>query len=336
MSAKLRLEWGDSILSLPREGLLAALPGAGGFDLKVLICAAAEDRLRSDPEELKSELCKRLDCTKSALEKSLSFWSDAGVITLDGTAAEAPADAEAKASPESGAGTKKHLQSGALPQYSESECADIIASSEELPNIIDMCQQLLGKIFTSADVEAIVALYDHLNLTPDYIGCLVKYCADNGKRSLRYIEKTALSLFDEGICTSEALDAYLKQKERLADDLSQIRRLTGSDGRELTTKEKKTFSRWLEEWKFGVDMIKRAWEITVDKIKEPNIDYINRVLENWHKSGLATIADVDASLEAYKKKKTEAAGGMQTVAGQPSGFQTDEIMEAILKRSYGG
>ncbi len=321
----LKIEWGNSILSLPKEGLLKFLNDAGGFELKVLILAAADDSIRNDFSQNRVELCKKLDCTDSALEKALNFWKTAGIITISD---EAPQKAP-EPLPEPDKPAKKTLQASSLPHYSESECADIISASKDLPDIIDMCQQLLGKIFTSADVEVLVALCDHLNLSPDYICCLVKYCADNGKKSLRYIERTALSLFDEGICTGDALNDYLRRKEKLNDSLTQIRKMTNSAGRELTTKEKKLFTCWLEEWKFDIEVITKAWEVTVDKINEPNVSYMNKVLENWHNSGLLTAADVDASLEAYKKKK-EASQPQ----GQSSGFQTDEIMEAILKRSY--
>ena len=341
MTARLKFEWGERIISLPRDVLMSALPDAEGFELKVLIAIAANDELRGDPAALESTLCQVLSCTKSRLEKALRFWLDAGVISetqspSSGYSAPVTAknvgqdnDQSAKDAENSGKPSKP-LLSGTLPHYSESECADVISASAELPNVIDLCQQILGKIFTSADVEIIVALCDHLNLSPDYIVCLVKYCADNGKKSLRYIEKTALSLFDEGISTGSEFNEYLKRKEKLADALTQIRKMTGSAGRDLTTKEKKTFSCWLEEWKFDIDVVTKAWEVTIDKIGEPKITYMNKVLENWHNSGFVTAADVDASLEAYKKKKSEAA---VLSSGKTSGFQTDEIMEAILKRS---
>lgn len=333
MESKLKLIWGESILSLPRERLLEVLSDADGLDLKALIAIAANDELRKDRAALESELCRTLPCTKSRLCKAIDFWVGAGIISLESAQETQAQQVESAKPPEK----SKPLLSGTLPHYSESECADIISASEELPNVIDMCQQILGKIFTTADVQIIVALCDHLSLTPDYIVCLVKYCADNGKKSLRYIERTALSLFDEGISTGAALNEYLKRKERLSDSIAQICKMTGSAGRELTTREKKNFSCWLEEWKFDIDVITKAWEVTVDKIGEPKVSYMNKVLENWHNSGFVTAADVDASLEAYKKKKSEA--GIRTGQsnnGQAAGFQTDEIMEAILRRSYGG
>lgn len=336
MSGKFRIEWGDSILSLPKN-VLSILPAAGGFELKVLLSIAAEDQLRNDPDELKAELCKRLDCTENAYNKALAFLTKNGMLTL-ADAPSQPARDSANPAPEQNPEQpekkeikepKKTLQSSTLPHYSESECADIIARSAELPNIIDMCQQLLGKIFTTADVEVIVGLCDHLNLSPDYIGCLVKYCADNGKKSLRYIEKTALSLFDDGICTGEALNDYLKRKEKLADSTAQIKKLIGATNRDLTTREKNLISCWIEDWKFDIDIITKSWEVTIDRINEPKISYMNKVLENWKNDGLNTLADVEAYCAAYKKKK-EAVN-----TGQSPGFQTDEIMEAIIKRSYG-
>ena len=339
MTARLKFEWGDRIISLPRDILMSALPDAEGFELKVLIAIAANDNLRSDPAALETELCRIMSCTKSRLDKALGFWIDAGVLSAADPETGREGSGESESAPQGGRPGKpgekpsKPLLSGTLPHYTESECADVISASAELPNVIDLCQQILGKIFTSADVEIIVALCDHLNLSPDYIVCLVKYCSDSGKKSLRYIEKTALSLFDEGISTGAEFNEYLKRKESVAEAQTQIRKMIGAAGRELTTKEKKTFSCWLEEWKFDIDVIVKAWEVTIDKIGEPKVTYMNKVLENWHNSGFVTAADVDASLETYKKKKSEAA---VLSSGQSSGFQTDEIMEAILKRSYQG
>ena len=153
------------------------------------------------------------------------------------------------------------------------------------------------------DVSVIVTLYDYLGLGGDYIATLIAYLKQNGKKSLRYIERTALSLFDEGVDTLDALNAYIKHKEDSAENFSKIRRLIGASSRELTSREKKAFACWLDEWGFEFDVINRAYEITVDKINEPSVAYMNRVLENWHNSGLNTLEAVEVSLEAYKKSR---------------------------------
>ncbi|MBQ4043297.1 MAG: DnaD domain protein [Clostridia bacterium] len=320
---KLKIEYGSSVFSLPRENLMTALSQANEFNLKVLLLCASDDAMRLDYDACCASLCKRLDCTPTALEKAMKFWRDAGVMSsveASGIAA-APAPVQAAAEP-----AAKPRASPTLPSYSEGAAADVIEKSPELADIIGMCQQLAGKLFTPAETAIIVGMFDHLRLDGEYIVTLFAYCKDNGKTSLRYIEKTALSLYDEGVDNTEALKAYIKRRECRDDSLSKIRTLIGAGARQFTSKEKKAFECWLDEWNFDIDVITRAYEVTVDKIQEPSVPYMNRVLENWHKAGLNTLEAVEASLETYKKSKAEAAS-------QNSGFETDEFFEAALRRS---
>ncbi len=317
---KLKIAYGDRPFVLPRDGVIDQLGAASEFHLKVLLLAAAEDSLRADYETGAQELCRRLDCTPSALRKAIDFWSKAGVLSLGEGSGEAAMTAAAAAAP-------AKLQASVLPAYTESQTAEVIRNAPELPDVINMCQQIIGKIFTPAEISIVAGLYDHLGVDGEYIATLFAYCRDNGKRSIRYIEKTAINLFDEGIDNTQALSAYIKRKEDFADSLNQLRKLLGTGSRELTTKEKKSFECWLDTWKFDIPVITRAFEITVDKIKEPNLSYMNKVLENWHNSGLHTLEAVEASLETYKKNKAEAEA-------RASGFETDEFFEAALKRSY--
>ena len=51
--------------------------------------------------------------------------------------------------------------------------------------------------------------------------------------------------------------------------------------------------------------------------------YANKILERWFADGYKTVADVDAALADYKRKKS---GG--------SSFDVDEFFEAALRRTY--
>ena len=313
---KLKIEYGDSVFALPREALTATLSSANGFDLKVLLLVASDDTLRRDYDAAIPELCKQLDCTKSALGRSLDFWCKAGVLSMPET------DGEAKVTEPA----KKQLQSESLPDYTESQAADIIEKNAELSGIIDMCQQIVEKMFTPAEAQIVVGLYDHLGLDGEYIAMLFAYCKDNGKRSLRYIEKTALGLYDEGIDTAAALTEHIKRKDQLDTNIGKLRTTLGIADRALTPREKKAFETWLDEWKLDVDVIGRAYEVTIDRIGAYKLAYMSRVVENWHKEGLTTLEAVNASIEVYKKSKTEAQKNQ-------SGFETDEYFEAALARS---
>ena len=348
----IRIEYGQSVVALPKDRLLAAMNGADMERMRVLLLLASDEGLRSDYDRARADITARLDITGTAFDKDVEFWSTAGVISLaaaenktaqpsERPANTAPAVTDAavpEQKPEIGTkrGKEKTLMPSSLPTYTESQCADIISASQDLADVTAMCQQIVGKIFTPADIAVIVTMYDHLGLGGEYIVTLFSYLSGKGKNSLRYIERTAVNLFDEGVDTVDALNAYIKRKDEFEDNIGKIRSLIGAGQRELTAKEKKFFTCWLDEWCLPIDVITRAYEVTVDKIGDPSVSYMNKVLENWKNSDLTTIGAVEASLENYKKKKAEAAHGTETVNGAESGFQTDEFFEAALRRSYRG
>jgi hypothetical protein len=72
---KLKMEYGSSVFVLPKDCLTAALRDAGEFNLKVLLTIAADESLRQDFDKCVASVCEQLDCTQTALEKAMKFWS---------------------------------------------------------------------------------------------------------------------------------------------------------------------------------------------------------------------------------------------------------------------
>lgn len=315
---KLKIEYGNSVFALPSEKLLSLLPTVGGFELKVLLILASDNSLRDDYSAACEYVCAQLDCTKSAFGKAVDFWVKAGVIVTE-DANEAAVEAKPP--------KKKALASATLPTYTEGQTAEVIEKNTGLSAVIDACQQISGKVFTPADAQTIVGIYDYLGLNDTgYIETLYAYCASMDKTTPRYVEKVAISMADEGINTTEELDKYIKKKEKLDEDISKLRMLIGASSRALTAKEKKFFTCWAEEWSLPYDVIERAFEITVDKCGGVKLPYMNKILENWHNEGLHTLKTVDESLEAYKSGKDAAAkSGLKA--------ETNEFFEAALQRS---
>ena len=119
-------------------------------------------------------------------------------------------------------------------------------------------------------------------------------------------------------------------KEAAADMASYVRKLFGLGRRALIQSEKDMIDRWTNEYKMSKDMLKKAYEITVEKTGEAGFPYMNAVIENWHKAGYSTVDEVIAAEEAYRRDKEAKAAQSH----KPSSFDTDEFFEAALKRSY--
>jgi DnaD/phage-associated family protein len=145
------------------------------------------------------------------------------------------------------------------------------------------------------------------------------------KKSLRYAEKTAISLFDEGVTDAAALEERLARIESLSTALGQIRTMFGAASRALSTKEKRMIEQWVLVMKYDMDVLKLAYDATVDAIHEPSFAYANTILDRWYAAGYRTAEDVEAALAEYRRQKE----------GKSNGFDLDDFFEAALKKTYG-
>ena len=67
----LKLDYGSSVVCLPAEKIFKSLDGADMQKMKVLLLLAADEGLRKNYGERRSEITERLDITLSALEKDI-------------------------------------------------------------------------------------------------------------------------------------------------------------------------------------------------------------------------------------------------------------------------
>ncbi len=307
--------YGSRVLVLPASAV-AAGSNATAADWRVLCAFAANPALCQDAVNGVSSVAQALSLPESAVEASLSFWRGAGVLA-SGVAKDAPSvRVSVKAA--------KPLPDKGLPTYTTEELAEIAGGSKDFAALIGACQQTFGKIFNTAEVNIIAGLIDYLGLEGDYILLLLSHCVRMEKKSLRYAEKTALSLYDDGVTDAAALEERLQRIETMASVTGKIRAMFGMSSRAFTTKEKAMIERWVCVMKYDIEVLRLAYEATVNAIDKPSISYANTILERWFAEGYKTAEDVMRAMEEYKKAKLGS-----------SSFDADEVLNAMLKKTYG-
>jgi DnaD/phage-associated family protein len=215
-----------------------------------------------------------------------------------------------------------------LPRYTTEELVALLENRRELAALIDECTRVLGKVLSTHETSILLGIVDYLNVDSEYLLLLLAHCAKMGKKSVRYAEKLALSLYDEGVTTPDALQECLKQKEELQEIESKLRTLFGLSARALTTKERKMINTWLFTFHYGLDVITMAYEITVDAIGKSSLPYANSILERWNAAGLRTKEDI-------KQAEEERATAPKNPTSPGNSFDTDDFFAAALKRSFG-
>ncbi|MBO5379417.1 MAG: DnaD domain protein [Clostridia bacterium] len=305
---KITVKYSGGIINLP-DTVALHLNEAGEAEMKVIIGIFAFSSHFNDFEMALPLLAERLDLTLNEVSGALKFWQGAGVLSIEG-AVEPTASAVSAAS----------AKTNEAPSYTGEQILRMVDKNPDFKMLADCAMGVLGKDFTPTDFNSLLEIKEFYGFSDEYILMLLQHCCESDRASWAYIRKTSKILYDEGVDTYEKLEAHLAARKNKRSFEYKIRKLFGVGYREFTKRERTYFDKWVE-LKHSFDLVKRAYEISIDNGKGTSWSYIGKILENWHTQGIKTVEDAEKSLASYKSKTTM------------SSFDTDEFFEAALKRS---
>lgn len=308
--------YGSSVVTLPAD-VKKFIKNASKTDLRVLIALAAGEGTSAEA------LARACDATESEIVESLAFWRGTGVVRTEDVARGQTA--EPSRSPAAEPTVK-------ASRMTSEEIARICGEHEDLKNTVDKCQRLFGKVFTYSESGVIVYLYDHLRLDCEYIVLLCSYCKNHGHDSVRYLEKTALSLFDRGIDNVEKLENHFISEAKKNDLEYKIRKLYGFGERALTAKESEYINTWANDWQLPFELIEAGYERMMSSISDPKLHYENKILKSWHDAGVKTVADI----EKTDPPKSSAKSAQNKKAKPDPSFDIDEFFKLAVERGKTG
>ncbi len=190
-------------------------------------------------------------------------------------------------------------------------------TKEELRQILFVAEQLLGKTLTTTDTNTILYIYNELNFSEELLEYLLEYCVSNEKRSLRYIEKVAISWHEEGITT---VNAAKNHHEIHSKNIYSIMKAFGLDDRKPGKSELDFISKWYDHYGFEREVIIEACNRTIQALHKPSFEYTDTILANWKKNNVHTVSDLEA-VDANKPKKfyinTDSQQNIKTVSAKP-------------------
>ncbi len=332
---KLNLMYGTGVIVLPAAVYPGNMPPDASY-LHVLLAICAEPTVLSDAERAVSELEAKCHLPAALITNAIAYWMDCGVLAPAAEASEGCACTKAAEIPPAAPPEQlpKKTPRPALPAYSSAECARILRETDGLRAAIDECARIAGKLFSEHETGQLAALCDSYGLGGAYLMTLFMYCRSHlGKTAVNYVVRTALGLYDDGVRTLEALEAHISARERARDNEYKLRRLLGLGERALTAREREYVEAWTE-WAMPIEVITRAYEITVQNIGAPRMSYINKILSGWNDNGIRTLAAVEAAEAEFEQKKTASRAPRKApVEQQPASYDLDAFVDAAIERS---
>ena len=309
------------------DAALLAVKGADEMDLRILsaIFLSAD----ADGCAHVSALEQALGLEYADIAASVKYWKGAGVISMTLQTAEESAEPKAQ----------KTVRRCGVESYTTDELVAVL-ERDDRTGFIDAAQVAIGRIFNKNEVAKLIGIADQLGFEEEAVLAILSYCSRIGKASLAYAEKVAITFCDEEIFTAEEVHAHIDALEKRNDAIEMIRSLFGSRGRALSATEKKLFTAWVEEYAFDFEIIRRAYDITVDNTNEAAPKYTNKILKTWHEKGLRTLEEIEAHEESEKLKRQLSSSAPRTQkknAGKLTEKQAEveDWFEQRLKQSFG-
>jgi len=317
----MKLNFGQEVLVLPAS-VLSHLDAATPEQLRVLLWLSSDISLASKHKQL----AKLAGCDAATARDAVKFWCACGLLGEEGESA-----VPAMASVPTEAPVKKKLQrADELPNYTSTELSELLEARASVRVLIDEAQQILGKMFNPNDVNIMVGMLDYLGMNEECILLLLAHCKKIGKSNLRAIEKYAYSLIDKGINDVESMEAEICAMEAMYTFEGEVRALFGMKSRALTSKESKMLSAWLS-FGYDINIVRMAYEITVNATGEPSVAYANAILEKWNANGWKNAEEIEAGMNAEREKREGTANNKKELGNS---FDTDDFFEAALQRGF--
>lgn len=219
------------------------------------------------------------------------------------------------------------------PSYRPGEVGAILESDKQLSDMLALAQKILGRTLSYSAIEKLYGLYDWLGMAPELILRLLEYCAELGKKDMRYIEKVALSWHEMGIGTVAEAERYIERQSYKRTYLYQIQKEFGIADRKLTASE----TRYIGEWYalgVPVELAAFAYDYSVTKTGRLAMAYINKVLQAWMQEGIRTAEQAQESLSRRSTAQPQAGKPKQSKPFEvyDSGRYDYEEIDALARR----
>jgi len=262
------------------------------IQLKVLLCFIRNMNSGVDAPFI-AEL---LGVPESEVQDALDYWTQLEILLSDKKTVET---------------SKKHSEAvvrGEKP--TRTDVARRGAEDKKIAFLLREAQLKFGRILKSNESSTLVWLYDDLGMEVSVILMIIQYAVDDGRKNIGYIEKTAVDWNNRGITTVVAAEKELIEAARRKTAWSLVQAVFGMERRLSSAKEAQYADCWVNEWGFSRELLKAAYDACVDSKAKLSIPYVNKILEDWHKAEVQTVADVEKLKGNNKKtqgKKTSGA-----------------------------
>ncbi|MEG0291812.1 MAG: DnaD domain protein [Anaerovoracaceae bacterium] len=250
-------------------------------------------------------IARTLSVTEDTVTRAWAYWADLGVIRrVNGTIEFV--------------NIKEKLYGNIKEEREEqpkSNNSSHILDNKSIKNMLASIEKAVERPLSGMETTEILSWMDDFDAAPEVIAYGYAYCFARKKENVKYIGKVIQGWTTRGFKNVLDVEKFLKETDQRHYVYKRIMQALGFH-RSASEEEKRIIDRWFDEFNFEIEVVLEACKKTTG-ISNPNINYINKVLENWYKSSGGRLAsdkkegvsksDVMAYYEKIRIKEEAAA-----------------------------
>lgn len=292
----MKLEKSDNSLlfsttSIPDAFFTEYFPQASSDSIKVFLYLYF---LSKYGKEIKiNDLSKKLNLPLKAIQDSIKYWEGLGLLIRKNSGYEFA--------------NMQEIELHKLYNPKITQSVDQIKNTEKNQYRAKAIETINNEFFQGVmspswygDIDLWFSKY---SFDEEVMVSLFRYCFNRSALHRNYIQAVAEAWSQNNIKTYEDLDKYYAQQEALAKISKAIAKKLGLN-RQLSQYEEAYIEKWVHDYGYDMKIIELALKKTTSK-SNPNFDYINKILSDWHDRGLKTPEAIEKFLADMKQKNKD-------------------------------
>ena len=280
-----------STTSLPDVFITEYLSEASGDFIKVYLYMLFLSKYN---KEIKlNDLSKKIALPLTTIQAAIKHWEDAEVITKKGTGYIINNIQEVE------------LNKLYSPKLTISK--DSIKNMEKdksRSNAIEAINTMFFQGIMSPSWYSDIDLwFKKFEFDEEVMIALFRYCFDKSALHKNYVKTVAEAWHGHNIKTFSDLEEYDENNQKVKKVKKNICKKLGLS-RNLTQYEEAYIEKWMQDYKYDLDIIELALKKTTSK-SNPNFDYIDKIISDWYERKLLNSDDVKNYLLEFKNKSKQ-------------------------------
>jgi len=280
-----------SATSLPDVFITEYLSEAPGDYIKVYLYMLFLSKYNKDIKL--NDLSKKIAVPLNIIQEAIKYWEEAEVLTKKGTGYIVNNIQEIE------------LNKLYSPKLTVSkETIQNMEKDKSRSNAIEAINSMFFQGIMSPSWYSDIDLwFKKYEFDEEVMIALFRYCFEKSALHKNYVKAVADAWHGNNIKTFSDLEEYDENNEKIKKAKKSISKKLGLT-RNLTQYEEAYIEKWLQEYKYTLEIIDLALKKTTSK-SNPNFDYIDKIITDWHDRKLLNSDDVKNYLLDFKNKTNQ-------------------------------